>query len=155
MNLLLWRHAEAVDASANDLQRALTAYGQQQAQIIAHWLKPRLHRDTKILVSPALRTQQTVRALSNHYQTVEQLAPGATVANMLTSIQHAGEHHTLIMVGHQPTLGQLASFLMTGHESSWNIQKGALWWFVVRRPEDFKQTMLHTVLSPELLKQPE
>lgn len=153
MNLLLWRHAEAVDATgSNDLQRALTLQGQEQAQHMATWLKPRLRRDSKILVSPALRTQQTVRALTNQYQTLEELSPGQSVRALLSCVQHAAQQHTLIIVGHQPTLGQAASLLMTGSEAAWSIKKGAVWWFKLRQPETLQEASLFHVMAPELLK---
>ena len=159
MNLLLWRHAEAVDAvGSNDLQRALTVHGQEQAQQMALWLKPRLKRDARILVSPALRTQQTVRALTNQYQTMEALAPGQTARNLLSCIQQQAQHHTLIIVGHQPTLGQTASLLMTGSESAWSIKKGAVWWLKLRQPEILEQALgqasLYTIVSTDLLNAP-
>ena len=68
MNLILWRHAEAEDVAASlriqrstDLQRELTKRGEKQAEKMAAWLRPRLPEDTRVLVSPAVRTQQTDR----------------------------------------------------------------------------------------------
>ncbi len=65
MDLILWRHAEAHPQrdGQTDLERALTAKGERQAERMAEWLNRRLADSTRILVSPALRTQQTARAL--------------------------------------------------------------------------------------------
>ena len=68
MELILWRHAEAEDG-APDIARELTAKGHKQATKMAEFLRPRLPENTRILVSPARRTQQTVHALTKHFET--------------------------------------------------------------------------------------
>lgn len=79
MNLILWRHAEAEDYAANDLARQLTARGRKEAQTMAKWLRNRLEQNSVILVSPAVRTVQTVEALTDQYRSVDALAPGGDV----------------------------------------------------------------------------
>ena len=69
MDLILWRHAQAVMLEdegamvsfdlARDLARPLTPKGERQAVRMAEWLNQRLPDTTRILVSPARRTQQT------------------------------------------------------------------------------------------------
>ena len=61
MDLILWRHAEAhvIKEGQSDLERTLTTKGERQAQRMAEWLNQRLAHSTRILVSPAVRTQQT------------------------------------------------------------------------------------------------
>ena len=62
MELLLWRHAEAVEAEAGhpDLKRRLTSRGEKQAQHIARWLSVQQPKHLRILVSPAIRCQQAL-----------------------------------------------------------------------------------------------
>ena len=72
MDLLLWRHADALDG-APDHERALSDKGHKQAKRMAAWLNERLPADTLILASPAVRAQQTVAALKRDYQTVAEL----------------------------------------------------------------------------------
>ena len=72
MDLILWRHADAQDG-APDLGRELTDKGHRQAADMAKWLKLHLPKGTKVLVSPAARTQQTARALTHDYQTVAEI----------------------------------------------------------------------------------
>ena len=62
MELILWRHAEAEDGIP-DSARELTDKGRKQADLVAAWLKPRLPKNTRIIVSPTQRTQQTASAL--------------------------------------------------------------------------------------------
>ncbi|MDO8419662.1 MAG: histidine phosphatase family protein, partial [Rubrivivax sp.] len=48
MDLLLWRHAEALEAgeAQDDLDRALTRKGERQAQRVADWLNRQLPAGT-------------------------------------------------------------------------------------------------------------
>ena len=64
MDLILWRHAEAQEPEGDmtDLDRALTRRGDKQAARMAAWLDRQLPEGTRILASPAVRTEQTVRA---------------------------------------------------------------------------------------------
>ena len=80
MDLILWRHAEAFELreGENDLERALTPKGERQAQRMAQWLNQHLPASTKVLASPARRTQQTAQALERRFKTVDALAPDAS-----------------------------------------------------------------------------
>ena len=70
MDLILWRHAEAVEGDAgDDLARKLTSKGERQAERMAEWLNRRLAHSTRILVSPAVRCQQTAKALGRKFRT--------------------------------------------------------------------------------------
>ena len=85
MDLILWRHAEAqlLREGRTDLERALTPKGERQAQRMAEWLNQRLAESTRVLVSPAVRTQQTAAALGRPFKTVATLAPDGTVGGLL------------------------------------------------------------------------
>lgn len=150
MNLILWRHAEAED-SRPDMQRVLTAKGHQQAEKMASWLKPRLPNDTRILVSPAKRALQTANALAMDFSTLDALAPGASVASLLQAVDWPKHDGTVLIVGHQPTLGMAAAFAITGQDDCWSVKKAAIWWIVSRMREGEQQSILRTVMSPEQL----
>ncbi len=154
MNLILWRHAEAEDAEP-DLDRQLTAKGRKQAERMAQWLRPRLPGRFAVIVSPAQRTRQTADALECAYRIDRRLAPDTDVAHALAAIEWpegpedaAG---TMIVVGHQPTLGRLASLLLAGQEMNWSVRKGAGWWLSTRERDERRQLVLKTVIAPELL----
>ena len=85
MNLILWRHAEAEDYATSDLARQLTVRGRKDAQAMAKWLRGRLETNAVILASPAARTVQTVEALTDQYRTVDVLAPGGSVDDVLAA----------------------------------------------------------------------
>ena len=150
MDLILWRHAEAADG-APDLARKLTAKGVKQAQDIARWLRPRLPRQTRIIVSPAQRTLQTAKALTADLEIVRDLAPGASPAAVLAAAGWPEHKGAVLVVGHQPTLGLVASMLIAGEPMPWSIRKGAVWWLSHRVRGERPQVVLRAVLSPDFI----
>lgn len=151
MNLILWRHADA-DDGIPDITRRLTEKGQKQAQMMAAWLKPRLPDNTRILVSPAARAQQTVQALTTDYTTVNLLALGASAEQILNVAGWPVANENVLIVGHQPSLGMAAARAMTGKSDYWSVRKGAIWWLASRVRGDERQTLLRAVLTPEMLE---
>lgn len=148
MDLILWRHAEAEEGFP-DLARQLTEKGRKQAEKMAAYLNTHLPSDTRILSSPAIRTQQTVSALTKKFILVPAIAPDASVHAVLQAVSWPGGTGTVLVVGHQPTLGAVAAQLLGCHQTSLRIKKGSLWWF--SRREHSSETMLRVVLTPELL----
>jgi len=123
MDLILWRHAEAEDGFP-DAERALTPKGQRQASLMAQFLSSRLPANTHILVSPALRTQQTARALTHHFITEPAINTGANATAVLEKIIWPNCSNAVLLVGHQPWLGEIAAQLMTGQSAYWQVKKG-------------------------------
>lgn len=150
MDLILWRHAEAEDG-APDTARALTRKGHKQASRMADWLKPRLPENTRILVSPARRAQQTALALGLDFSTMEALAPAAAPAAILDAAAWPHHAQSALIVGHQPTFGEVAALLLGSQIPSLGIRKGAIWWFATHRTHP-EQAVLKAVLIPELLQ---
>jgi phosphohistidine phosphatase len=153
MDLILWRHAEAhvQREGQSDLERALTPKGERQAQRMAEWLNQRLAHSTRILVSPALRTQQTAKALDRHFKTVQAIAPEASVTALLSVARWPEASEPVLVVGHQPTLGQVAALLLGEVAQTWVIKKGAVWWLRSREREGGSQVLLQAVQSPDCL----
>ena len=150
VELLLWRHADAEDGMP-DAGRALTKKGLKQAKQVAAWLKPRLPRDCLILASPAKRAQQTAAALGLPYTTERQIGVQADIADLISASNWPERAGMVILVGHQPTLGRLAAWLLSGEPADWTIRKGALWWFSGRARDGDTQTVLRAAISPDLL----
>ena len=71
----LWRHADAEDGD-DDLARALTPKGAKQAARMAAWLDARLPKNARMIVSPALRAQQTAEPLSREAATMNEVEIG-------------------------------------------------------------------------------
>jgi phosphohistidine phosphatase len=153
MDLILWRHAEALEMRevADDLDRALTPKGERQAQRLATWLNRQLPATTKVLVSPARRAQQTAAALERKFKTVDALAPIGTVEALLHAVRWPDAREPVLVVGHQPTLGLAAAYLLSGQPQPWAVRKGAAWWLRGREREGQFQIVLHAVVSPELV----
>ncbi len=159
MDLILWRHAEAhlLRAGQTDLDRALTPKGERQAQRMADWLNLRLAQGTRLLVSPALRCQQTASALGRPFRTLAELAPEAEPEALLAAARWPHAAEPVLICGHQPTLGRLAARLLAGTDQAWSVRKGAVWWLRhrVREPEGGgppqTQVLLQAMQGPDLL----
>ena len=151
MDLILWRHAEAQAAreGEDDLARALTPKGERQAQRMGEWLNQRLAHSTRILVSPALRSQQTAKALERRFKTVPALAPEASPVGLLSAVRWPDSSEPVLVVGHQPALGQLAALLLAEVPQAWVIKKGAVWWLRQRERGGVSQVVLQAVMGPD------
>ncbi|OGA18246.1 MAG: histidine phosphatase family protein [Betaproteobacteria bacterium RIFCSPLOWO2_02_FULL_66_14] len=151
MQLILWRHAQAEDGG-RDLERELTAKGRRQAARVAAWLRRRLPEKFRVLSSPAIRAQQTAAALGGEVAIVDGLAPGASAAEVLECSGWPDVEDTLtVVVGHQPTLGELAAQLVSGRAAEWSVRKGGLWWLEHRARGAHGETVVRAVISPDLL----
>lgn len=150
MNLILWRHAEA-EESLDDMKRALTKRGRRQAELSAEWLRKHAPADLLVLVSPAVRTRQTADALKLDYTVAPELAPDAEPANIVAASGWPLAERSVLIIGHQPTLGRVASQLLSGEDLPWTLKKGGFWWLARRqRDEDF-QVVVRAVVNPDLL----
>lgn len=153
MDLVLWRHAEAHEAQPgqDDLSRALTPRGEKQAARMAAWLDRQLPDGARILVSPARRTELTAQALGRKYKLREELSPNATVDQLLQLVQWPEGKGVVLLVGHQPVLGQTIARLLAIHGSECSVKKGAVWWLRHRLRDGASQTTLVSVQSPDAL----
>jgi phosphohistidine phosphatase len=151
MELLLWRHADAVaaDEDTHDLERALTPKGGRQAKRMGQWLNQMLPAGTRVLVSPATRAQQTALGLDRKFKTAEALRPDAPVQEILEAVRWPDARDPVLVVGHQPTLGQVAARLVAGVDQDWAIPKGAVWWLRYRARNENGQVVVVTVRTPE------
>jgi phosphohistidine phosphatase len=150
MELILWRHADA-EYGPPDMERALTPKGQRQAERMGNWLARKLPESCKILVSPAKRALQTADALGRPYKIVPEIAPDASPAQLLLAANWPQRKETVVLVGHQPTLGQVAALLLSGSSQCWHVRKGSIWWFSQREQEDGAGTHLKLVLAADMV----
>lgn len=151
MELLLWRHAEAEDGE-DDLKRRLTERGEKQARLMAKWIREHQPKDLRIIVSPAVRTRQTAEALKLPFEIERKIAPEACVSALIAASGWPQASGAVLIVGHQPSLGRMASLLLAGHEAEWTIKKGALWWLTNRVRRGETQTVLRAVIPAEFLE---
>ena len=153
MDLILWRHAEAEVGTEhmNDLARPLTARGEKQAARMAAWLDRQLPDGLRVLSSPARREEQTAMALGREYKLRAELLPDGTVQDVLDLAQWPRSRGAVLVVGHQPVLGQTIAHLMDIHSQQCAVRKGSVWWLRQRQRMEHSETTLLAVMSPDFL----
>ena len=144
MQLIVWRHCDA-EAGVPDALRRLTARGRSEAALMARWLSSRLPADARVLVSPAKRAQQTAAALGRAFETVAELAPGAAVGDVLQAAGWPAGRTTLV-VGHEPTLGEVVAQLLRNESALRPLPKGGVVWLV--QAEIASPAVLHLAADP-------
>ncbi len=150
MDLILWRAAEA-DEGSGDEDRRLSPKGRRQCERVAAWLDQRLPSRYAVLAGPAMRARQTAGALGIPVKTETVLAPGASPAAILAAAGWPDGKSTVVVVGHQPDLGNTLAELLSGSDGRWTIKKGGLWWLTNRVRGVEQQVVVRAVVSPDLL----
>jgi phosphohistidine phosphatase len=120
--LLLIRHAEAADAPL-DADRPLTERGTRHAAAIGSWLEQGGLMPDRVVVSPARRAAQTwdragAPLVPDLQPIVDPRIYDNTVEALLAAIRETPEDvRTLAVVGHNPSVGELAGVLDDGQSS--------------------------------------
>lgn len=117
MLLYLLRHADAEGVRTTDAARELTPGGQRQAKTVATYCRRMGLRPELILASPFRRTVQTAEAVAGALEDMTMqsepfLASGMDPETALKELAAYGWAHSLMLVGHQPDIGQLAAVLL-------------------------------------------
>lgn len=148
--LILWRHAEAElpAIGQTDMSRALTNKGVTQAAEMACWLNKHLPKETLVLISPAERTKQTARALRAQVHVLDSLSPDTRYETVLAYLNQS-KVDSLMLVGHQPWIGQLIAHLLGFAPGEISVKKGAVWW--LRLSSDGLHYKVHVVQTPQML----
>ncbi|MBX9903432.1 MAG: histidine phosphatase family protein [Burkholderiales bacterium] len=146
MELILWRHADAEDGVPDEARR-LTAKGRKQAQKMAAWLAARLPAGCRVIVSPAARTRETAAAFTEQFIIEKALSTAATPQGILKVAGWPDGAGTVLVVGHQPTLGAVAALALTGEAAAWSLKKGAIWWLA----RDADGVRVKAVMTPGIL----
>ena len=152
MELILWRHADAEDVGPQgDLSRRLTKKGRRQAERMARWLDARLEGEWRVVCSPAQRALETVEPLAREFEVSEEVSTSASARSVL---REAGwpDGDRVLVVGHQPTLGEVAARLLGAGSEEFSVRKGAVLWFVSREREGAAEVVLKTLLDPESIE---
>ena len=154
MDLILLRHAQAEDGIP-DAARQLTRRGERDAMLIANWITRRLpERNVRILSSPTRRTRQTADAFGRRYELSDRIGPPASVEDVIDLLDWPDRRDgVLIIVGHQPWIGEVIATLATGQPEPWSVRKGAFWW--LSPPGDGSRqapARVRAVLAPDLLR---
>ena len=104
-----------------------------------------------MLASPSRRTEQTAKALGRRFKMRAELLPGGTPQELLEIAQWPQGKGTVLVVGHQPVLGQTIAELLQLQGAACAVQKGAVWWLRQRHRLGHNETVLMAVQSPDFL----
>lgn len=129
MQLLVIRHGIAEEAETfaasglDDSRRPLTKPGKRKMKDVAAGLREIVETIDVIGASPLLRAQPTAEIVAKAYgdlpvSTVRALSPGSEPSDL---VDWLGEHtsaNVVAIVGHEPHLGMLVTWLMTGARDS-------------------------------------
>lgn len=133
MQLVLIRHARAEERALlkRDRTRALTVDGRRRMRKAARGLHALLPGLSQIATSPLARARQTAAIVAEARDDIDvtllpALAPGEPPRAVLVWLRAQSADATLALVGHEPDLGQLAGWLLSGRPSGFvQFKKGA------------------------------
>jgi len=115
--LLLLRHAKSdYPADTADHDRPLAPRGVREAGLAGAWLREHAPMIDRVLCSTATRTRQTlartgIEAPVEYLDRLYDATPG-TVIDVIN--RHGGDARTLLVVGHEPAMSQVALGLAGG-----------------------------------------
>ena len=136
MQLLVIRHGIAEDREAfaatgkDDSVRPLTKGGKRKMKEAAAGLRELVDTIDVIGSSQLVRAQQTAKIVAKTYggvavDTVDALSPESDPSDLLDWLGEHASAEVIAVVGHEPHLGILVSWLMTGaSESRVTMRKG-------------------------------
>lgn len=157
MELILWRHADAGESEDDpqiDFERRLSERGRRQAARVAAWLDARLPDRCLVLSSPAPRARETAEALGRKLRVDARIAPGSDGHSLLEAAgwpSRAGSQpRHVVLVGHQPSLGEAMSLILSGSGDAWTVRKAMLIWLVARDEAGHADAYLRCAIGPDL-----
>jgi phosphohistidine phosphatase len=121
LNLMLLRHAKSsqADAGQADSDRPLTKRGKRAAVAVGHYMTSNDLLPQRVLCSPAIRAKETWGLVAGELKTVPAIliVPeiydfGDGKALMEYLRRKAGLEQSVLLVGHNPSVGNLAQILI-------------------------------------------
>ena len=164
MELYILRHAIAVERSGwedSDDSRPLSAYGIAKMRQNATGLTRILPRIDTILTSPYLRARQTAEIVCKIYGfkiadkvvETEHLTPDRPLDDIFIDLNEYWSSRVMV-VGHQPHLGDLVSYLTSnGEVRNVPLKKGGIACVEIEREDPKGTGLLHWLLTPKQLRQ--
>ncbi len=129
MRLYLVRHGNAEDHHpVSDAERALTPKGRLNMAEEAKGLRKARFRPEIILTSPLRRALETATIIAEgldgiKVEQMQELGLGPHIpADIMAAIHQYGQLKEVALVGHQPRLGELAAFLLTGDTGGCEVE---------------------------------
>jgi phosphohistidine phosphatase len=161
MNLFLLRHAIAVEpgalSGASDADRPLSAEGKKKMRKIALGMKTLELSFDLILSSPYVRARETAEIVAHEFGSVLEFTPrlevGGDPATLVAEVDARARGLTnVLLVGHEPQLSKLISYLLAGNSGlSVTMKKGGLCKLDVPRLRYARSASLEWLLTPSQL----
>ena len=164
MNIHLMRHGIAVplaeENSFQDKKRRLTPEGIQRLRRAALGLRVLQVSFDLIASSPLIRARETAEIVAEvlkyklNVETWEEMEPEGTPESVCSRLHAHFDKESILLVGHQPSIGALASFLLTGSSSrSLSFKKGSIFCLEVNEVPPLSIGNLNWMLSSRMLRQ--
>ena len=162
MDLYLLRHGKAEKTGpvgGTDEGRPLTGRGRSEIQSIAGWIRSQGFIFDYIATSPLIRAYETATIVAEGYPDSEgpvvweELSPGIDIDRLLSRIRKEGSLPSLLLVGHEPSLSNLISVIISGSvDARIVVKKGGLAKIVNFIPDLEPCGDLVWLLSPALMQ---
>lgn len=159
MNLYIVRHAIAVTRGTpsydDDSQRPLTDAGRKKMKRIAKGLNALGVEFDVVLSSPYVRARDTAKILAKEFGMKNKIAfsdnliPPGNFENLIKEIQEKYDVNNLALVGHEPMLSSLISWLTTGNtDMELTLKKGGVAFLIADNLYQDGRADLQWLLTP-------
>lgn len=163
MEIYLLRHAIALDhgtPGVREEERPLTPEGAAKMRKAAEGMKELGVEFDALLTSPLVRARQTadiVAAVYNAKNVIQELPalkPGLTPEKLWVALKPYARCRRIMLVGHEPSLSELAASLLTGRPAGMNLimKKGGLCLIEVESIPPKSRGVLHWHLTNKQLR---
>jgi len=162
MNLYIVRHAIAVQRATpgyeDDSQRPLTDAGRKKMKKIVKGIHQLNIELDVILSSPYVRARDTAKILAGEFEMKNKIAfsdnliPPGNFENLISEIHEKYDVNNLALVGHEPMLSSLISWLATGNtDMRITLKKGGIAYLSADNLYQDGRATLEWLLTPAVL----
>jgi phosphohistidine phosphatase len=164
MQLLVIRHAIAEDKKSfaqsgrPDTERPLTSRGRRIMKRVAGGLRREVESIDVLAASPLVRAAQTAAIVAREYgdlfvETVPALEPESAPNELAAWLRTQQDAGVVAIVGHEPHLGTLVTWLMSGSRASHvEIEKSGACLLDIERKPGARCATMRWLLTPGMLK---
>jgi phosphohistidine phosphatase len=159
MRIYILRHGIAEDHGKNidDSKRALTAEGRAKLRLVLERARAAEVAPALILTSPFVRAVQTARLAASllgrkPVVATDALLPTASPQDVWREVKTHAEEPSLLLTGHEPLLGETASWLLGSGRTLLDLKKGALLSIAIDNVNQPQRGVLEWLLTPKLAR---
>lgn len=158
MKLFILRHAEAIDAvdaasSMPDDWRYLTGKGRKTAEAFGRRMEKLAGTGLVIVSSPLVRAVQTAQIVADRIgrkckvEINGMLRSGVDVADIVDFLQNLSSSENIMLVGHEPQLGELATVLLKS-ETALQLKKNGCIEIEINPAKPDKPAKFNSCMNP-------